>query len=82
MCGSYVAYDSHADGGKDILDNEVIDWFEKLRQYTPNATFILDSCHSGSEIKDIGSLVPPRIMVRPPRAAARDKKRRWGVAKR
>ncbi|PNE11038.1 MAG: hypothetical protein CR217_10925 [Beijerinckiaceae bacterium] len=27
-------------------------------------------------------LVPPRIMVRPPRAAARDKKRRWGVAKR
>ena len=47
MCGSYVAYDSHADGGKDILDNEVIDWFEKLRQYTPNATFILDSCHSG-----------------------------------
>jgi hypothetical protein len=27
-------------------------------------------------------LVVPRIMVRPPRAAAWDKKRRWGVAKR
>ena len=52
-----VAYDSRSDHGKDILDNELIDWFEALRAHTNKITFILDSCHSGSAIKDIGTLV-------------------------
>ncbi len=50
-----VAYDSRASGGKDIVDNELIDLFEELRKYTSNITFILDSCHSGSAIKGIDS---------------------------
>ncbi|MEH2484552.1 hypothetical protein V1280_000491 [Bradyrhizobium sp. AZCC 2230] len=50
-----VAYDSRASGGKDIVDNELIDLFDELRKYTSNITFILDSCHSGSAIKGIDS---------------------------
>jgi hypothetical protein len=60
-----VAYDSRSDGGKDILDNELIDWFEALRGYTNNITFILDSCHSGSTIKDIGTLVSRELPPNP-----------------
>jgi hypothetical protein len=48
-----LAYDSRADGGTDILDNELVDWFEVLRRSTSNITFILDSCHSGSAIKGV-----------------------------
>jgi hypothetical protein len=56
-----LAYDSRAGAG-DILDNELIDWFEQLRAYTNNATFILDSCHSGSAIKGpdrVARIAPP-----------------------
>jgi hypothetical protein len=65
-----VAYDSRSDGGKDILDNELIDWFEALRAYTSNVTFILDSCHSGSAIKDIGTLVSRELPPNPRQGAA------------
>ncbi len=32
----------------DITDDELNDLFDQLSQFTPNITFILDSCHSGS----------------------------------
>lgn len=56
-----LAYDSRAGAG-DILDDELADWFEKLRANTPNTTFILDSCHSGSAIKApdrVARIAPP-----------------------
>lgn len=65
-----VAYDSRADGGHDIVDNEVVGWFEHLRQYTPNAVFILDSCHSGSAIRDVGSLVRRELPPNPSQSEA------------
>lgn len=52
-----VAYDSRADSGTDIVDNEIINWFEELRKYTTNITFVLDSCHSGSAIKGGGAML-------------------------
>jgi hypothetical protein len=60
-----LAYDSRADGGRDVVDNEIIDWFDRLRQYTPNDTFILDSCHSGDAVKDVGSLVRRQLPPNP-----------------
>ena len=33
----------------DILDDELNDLFEQLSQYTANATFILDGCHSSRQ---------------------------------
>jgi len=60
-----VAYDSRSDHGKDILDNELIDWFEALRKGTSNITFILDSCHSGSAIKDVGTMVSRELPPNP-----------------
>jgi hypothetical protein len=58
-----VAYDSRAKGGTDIVDDEVDDWFEELRRYTKNITFILDSCHSGSATKAVlpASLLPKEL---------------------
>ncbi len=60
-----VAYDSRAKGGRDIVDNDIIDWFDQLRQYTSSATFILDSCHSGSAIRGIETLVRRQLPPNP-----------------
>ncbi|MFM0471097.1 caspase family protein [Paraburkholderia strydomiana] len=65
-----VAYDSRANGGTDIVDNEIVGWFEQLRQFTPNSTFILDSCHSGSAIRDIGTLVRRQLLPNPMQSVA------------
>jgi hypothetical protein len=65
-----VAYDSRANGGRDIVDNEIVGWFEQLRQFTPNSTFILDSCHSGSAIRDIGTLERRQLPPNPSQSAA------------
>ena len=43
-----VAQDSNDLGIKDIRDDEFDKFFEELRQYTTNITFIFDSCHSGT----------------------------------
>ncbi len=43
-----VAQDSDTNGIKDIRDDEFDKFFEELRQYTTNITFIFDSCHSGT----------------------------------
>lgn len=32
----------------DITDDELAELFDELQKYTPNITFILDSCHSGT----------------------------------
>ncbi len=42
-----VAYDSRSTSF-DILDDEIDDLKAELRRYTTNATFILESCHSGT----------------------------------
>ena len=60
-----VAYDSRAEGGRDILDYELISWLEELRRHTPNITFILDSCYSGSEIKNVDTLVSRALPPNP-----------------
>jgi hypothetical protein len=60
-----VAYDSRASNGDDILDNELISWFEELRTHTSNITFILDSCHSGAEIRNLDTLVSREIPPNP-----------------
>lgn len=43
-----VAQDSDSEGIKDIRDDEFDKFFNELRQYTSNITFIFDSCHSGT----------------------------------
>lgn len=43
-----VAQDSDSEGIKDIRDDEFDKFFNELRQYTTNITFIFDSCHSGT----------------------------------
>lgn len=43
-----VAHDSDSEGIKDIRDDEFDKFFNELRQYTTNITFIFDSCHSGT----------------------------------
>ena len=65
-----VAYDSRADKGTDILDNELVDWFEELRKQTSDITFILDSCHSGSAIKDVGTMVARELPPNPRQSAS------------
>lgn len=51
-----VPHDRGVNNVTDIVDDEVDQLFEELRQYTTNITFILDSCHSGSASK--GDLQP------------------------
>ena len=60
-----VAYDSRVKDGRDIIDDEVDDWFEDLRRYTSNITFILDSCHSSSANRDLTSIVPRKLEPNP-----------------
>jgi hypothetical protein len=43
-----VPYDSRTAKGYDIRDDEIDDLFAELSQFTANATFIFDSCHSGT----------------------------------
>lgn len=67
-----VPSDSRTDGGFDIRDDEINDWFEELRGYTSDITFILDSCHSGTATKGVVSSiiakeVLPDIRPQPPR---------------
>ena len=56
-----VAYDSRAKGGHDIVDDEIDEWFQELRKYTGNITFILDSCHSGSATR---ALLPESLVAK------------------
>lgn len=52
----------------DITDDELDELFDELSRFTPNTTFILDSCHSGSATRgEAGSLVA--------REVAQDKRR-------
>jgi hypothetical protein len=46
------------EGAGDIIDDEVDGWFGSLSALTPNITFILDSCHSGSATR--GDAAVPR----------------------
>lgn len=43
-----LPYDTRTDDVFDILDDEIDDLFAELAEYTSNAVFILDNCHSGS----------------------------------
>lgn len=43
-----ISVDKKTENVHDILDDELDDLFAELSQYTSNAVFILDSCHSGS----------------------------------
>jgi caspase domain-containing protein len=68
-----VAYDSRVEGGRDIVDDEINAWFDELRQYTSNITFIFDSCHSGSAARTLSvgrQLAPNPNMKAPPAVAA------------
>ena len=64
-----VAYDSRVEGGKDILDDEINQRLELLRQYTNRITLIFDSCHSGSVWKDVTTMtsksLPPNRFTKP-----------------
>ncbi|HWT01785.1 MAG TPA: caspase family protein [Pyrinomonadaceae bacterium] len=40
----------------DLTDDELGDLFEELIKHTPNVTFILDSCHSGSGMRGFGKV--------------------------
>lgn len=51
-----VPMDSDKSAGvKDITDDELKAWFEKLREHTSNITFIFDSCHSGTVTRGTGN---------------------------
>jgi GH24 family phage-related lysozyme (muramidase) len=64
-----VAYDSRADGGQDILDDEINAQLEQLSQYTDRITLIFDSCHSGSVWKDVTTMTSKSLPPNPfPRA--------------
>lgn len=56
-----VAYDSRGENGKDIIDDQIDKWFEALRVYTSNVTFIFDSCHSGTATRGqaVARSLPP-----------------------
>lgn len=49
-----VPYDSIMDASKDIRDDELETLFKELAKYTDNITFIIDSCHSGTNVRAIG----------------------------
>ncbi|HYN85774.1 MAG TPA: caspase family protein, partial [Pyrinomonadaceae bacterium] len=52
-------------GTGDIVDDEIDGWFGALSQSTNNITFIMDSCHSGTVTRNIGT--PRRVEPAPGR---------------
>jgi hypothetical protein len=44
----------------DIADDEINGWFDELRKYTQEITFVLDSCHSGSATRAIDANLVPK----------------------
>lgn len=57
-----VAYDSRSDKGRDIVDDEIAEWLDELKQHAKNISVIIDSCHSGSATKGtLGTAVARRV---------------------
>jgi hypothetical protein len=65
----------------DITDDELNDLFEELSQFTPNITFILDSCHSGSATRGESNVrrVSKDERPQPPQAAISSSRSASGV---
>jgi len=68
-----VAYDSRQPAGSDISDDEVNNWLRELNHNTNHVTFILDSCHSESGVRAVGTAVsrslPPKSGIQSSLAA-------------
>lgn len=65
-----VPVDRGKNGITDILDDDISEWIEQLRQKTPNITIIFDSCNSGTGTKSMDSRlkvkhVPPDTQPQP-----------------
>ncbi len=64
---TFVTYDSQDLPGKnfDITDDEIFELTRRLRRYTDNIVYILDSCHSGSATRasDDVRRIPARTTV-------------------
>ncbi len=57
-----VPMDSDKENGvRDITDDEMNKWFNELRQFTTNITFVFDSCHSGTVTRGTGSRSIERV---------------------
>jgi hypothetical protein len=56
MDETLVTYDSQDEPGKnyDVTDDEIYALTAKLKLYTDNIVYVLDSCHSGSGTRDAG----------------------------
>ncbi|MBL8547402.1 MAG: caspase family protein [Hyphomonadaceae bacterium] len=71
-----VAYNSRLPGQRDITDDEIGGLFSRLSAHTNNTVFILDSCHSGTGVRDIDDPVsrelPPARPLAPAVGAADD----------
>lgn len=75
-----VPSDSRGGGVTDILDDDINEWFESLQRHTPNITFILDSCNSGTATKTIDPDVKAKELEPDAQPQPQQKKRPAGAA--
>ncbi len=55
---------------RDITDDQIYDWIQKLTKKTPFVTLIFDCCHSGNVTRSVDApLFPTRALERDPRPA-------------
>jgi hypothetical protein len=57
-----VPVDSRQENKFDIVDDELNSLFAELTKYTPNMTFILDSCHSGTGTRGMSATSKARTL--------------------